>query len=106
MTKTKIFIIVIVSLIVLLVSVYMYRHFIEFKNSEVKRLINEEASKWSGLEKAAAEITHDACMHILNSRSLTNQVRTIAKQTGVSKERALVDAAVAQAYAYKYFAVQ
>lgn len=103
MNKTKLFIIVIISLIILLVTVYLYRHFIEFKNSEVRRLIKDEAAKWPGNEGAAEDIITDGCKHILNSSSLTKQVRTISRATGASKERALVDAAVAEAFAHNYF---
>lgn len=104
MNKVKLFITIIVALIIILIAVYLYRHFVEFKNSEVHNLIKGEAAKWPGNEKSVEAVLSDGCKHILNSYTLTKQVRTVASATGSSKEKALVDAAVAEAYAHKYLA--
>jgi uncharacterized membrane protein YvbJ len=94
----------VVVVAIILVAVWVYRYFIEFKNSDVKSLIAAEASNY-GDKKTATTIIHDSAKHILNSTSLTSQVRAYSNTKGIPKEKALVDAAVAQAQAYKYLNV-
>lgn len=101
--KRKLIIIAFVLVVLTLITVFVYRHYFEFKNSEVRRLINEEAAKWPGNESTAAGILNDACKHILNDWRLTAQVRKVAEATGIPKEKALVDAAIAQSFSLGYF---
>ncbi|MES2134490.1 MAG: hypothetical protein V4506_19240 [Bacteroidota bacterium] len=94
----------VIAVVVILVSIWIYRHFIEFNNSEVEKNLSDNASKYAPNDKQVYSILQDSVNHILNSRSLTNQVRSFASSTGLPKEKCLVDAAFNQAKSFGYIA--
>lgn len=99
----KILLIAFVVVLLVLITTFVYLHFFELNNKEVRRLIQEEASKWPGSEAEAYSIINDGVKNIQNDWRLMSQVRKVAATTGIPKEKAIVDAAVKQCFAYGYF---
>ncbi len=101
MTK-NITIATIIIVVFVVASIYIYRHFFEFNNTQVKKYITDDTAQYGNNANTAYDIVHDAAMHILNNRSLIKQVRSYAAQTGMPKERVLINSAIGQAQAYRY----
>ena len=99
---------IIVGLIALtlIIAYIVYRMYFEFKGSDVKGYIKDEANKCIGNEDSAYSIIQDGVKHILSSSSLTDQVIKTAKLNGTSKEQELVHAAVMQCISLGYIGDQ
>lgn len=92
----------IIIFLILMVTMWVYRHWIEFKNSEVKKFISEEADQYGDNAETVYKILHDSVQDILSNKNLVDQVRTMAGSTGMPKERVLVNSAIDRAKAFKY----
>lgn len=90
-----------VIIILLLVLMWLYRHFGEFNNATVRKLLNDEADKYQD-SKSAYKILHNATNSILNDSALTATVRDYAAATGLPKEKVLVDAAMSLSQSLQY----
>ena len=91
----------VIILFILLLTLWIYTHFFEFKNVVVQSYISSEASKYVQ-EAQAKQIITDAVNNILNSYTLTKEVKDYAAASGLELERVLVDTAVIQAKALNY----
>lgn len=85
----------IIALVLIAAVVSVYKTFFQFKNSDVKRFIKEEASKYSDPAGAGALI-HEGVMHILNDRHLSRQVIREAEMSKTPKEQVLVASGLIQ----------
>ncbi len=99
--KVKIFLIFLAVAFVVIGGSIIYRLFLEFKNSDVRAYIAQEAAKY-GDGVQATKIINDGVLHILSSYTLTKQVTDYCASTGVSKEQALVTAALLDAQSKGY----
>lgn len=77
-------------------GIIVWRLFFDFKNEPIQSYINQEAQKYTN-PPAIALMINDGVQHILNDRNLTKQVKDYARTMGISKEQALVAAAIAEA---------
>lgn len=94
--KQKIFLWIAGSVLAVIILSILYRLFWEFKNSDVKAFIAQEATKDPNPVQATKIIT-DSVLNILSSYSKTKGLRDFCAGTGISKEQALVTAAVKDA---------
>ncbi len=94
--KVKIFLYILGAAFLVVIASIIYRLFFEFKNSDVKAYIAQEAVKYQNTVQAT-KIINDAVMHILGSYYLTKELRDYCAGTGIAKEQALVSAAIADA---------
>lgn len=84
---------------------YIYRHFIEFNNREVNALLRKETDSFKPEDRDKVFlILKDSANSLLDTPTLTRQVRTMSRVTGLSKEKVLADAAVGHAQSLKYIA--
>lgn len=90
-----------ILLLLVIAGVWFYKHFLEFNNVLVQSYIKSESSKYVD-EKQAEKIITDAVNHILNSYSLTKEVKDYAKATNLEIERVLIDSAIIQAKSLNY----
>lgn len=88
-------------LVLAIILFILYKMFIQFKDSEVRRYIDLEASKYSD-KAGATKILSEGAKHILSSYHLTKQVLGNAKAAGTPNEQELVHAALMQSKAYGY----
>ena len=88
-------------MLTIVVVMYVYRVFFEFNNRKVSEYIKMEADKYPD-PATAYKVIHEGVMFVLNSRNLTSQVREIAADAKLSKERILVDSAINQCKALGY----
>lgn len=96
-------IIAMVVVMLVLVGIYIYRHFLEFNNSEVDRLIKDEVKTFPpDAQPAITEVLQDGTNEVLSNRYLLRMLRTKHKSTGIAKEKLLVDAAVGVATSHNY----
>lgn len=97
---------VLIGLTVLILGVIafvIYRVFFEFNLTSVQEYIKEEALKYPSQNQADVyNIIMEGCQFILRDHSLTNQVLTVAKSSGIDKEQELVFAAVNQCKSLNY----
>lgn len=98
--KTAVIALIFVGVILLFVA--MYRMFWQFKDSEVKTYIDEEASKFGADKAKVAAILKDGVEYILSSHNLTQQVIKSASASNTPKELELVQAAAKQCRAFGY----
>lgn len=99
---TRIIRYIVILIVTIMIILFVYRNYLEFNNKAVKNFISDEADKYGDNKNEVFKILHDAAQHILADRNLTNQVRTMAKASGMPKEQVLVNAAIEQAKLYKY----
>ena len=94
--------IAIAIVLIVLISMFIYRHYMEFNNTEVKKLLAEEASKFGTEQENVYQVLLDNAMDIMNRRNMVSIIRDQAKVTGLPKEKILVDMTIAQAQSLKY----
>lgn len=87
---------VLVLLVLILICYIAYRIWWEFDNKIVQGYINQEAAKYKD-PSGTAVIINDSIKDILSHRNLVKQVEDYAKLNSLTKEQALVSAAVAEA---------
>jgi hypothetical protein len=97
------FIIMFLVVMLVLIGIYIYRHFLEFNNSEVDKLIKDEVKTFPpDAQPAIIDVLQDGTNEVLSNRYLLRMLRTKHKSTGISKEKLLVDAAVGVAQSHRY----
>ena len=92
---------ILLALLLVVVVMFVYRVFFEFNNKKVRSYIQQEANKYPD-PVAAYKVINDAVMFVLTDRNLTSQVREIAAEAKMDKERILVDSAINQCKAFGY----
>ena len=99
---TKNLVIAIVLFFAVLISIIVYRMFIEFNSKDVSIYIDEEASKYPENKKEVYALIQDGVEYILSSHNLTQQIKKTAKGFNTPKEQELVHAAIMQCKIYGY----
>lgn len=102
-TRKKMIMAIVITIAVVVIGFYLYRHFLEFNNKKVEGYIKDEAMRYSDSDNAASIIRQGA-RDILGDRQKLMQLRKYAKASGLEKERALVQAATIAARNYGYIA--
>lgn len=83
--------------ILIVVSMYVYRLFFMFDKKKLKQYIFDCASTTTAPDKASQLIT-DGVEHILSSIDLTAQVKLLAEIDGIDPEKALALTALRNCY--------
>ena len=97
-TGLKTAIIALYMLIAVIVITYVYRLFFAFRMADVKAYAEQYATGTSD-PAAAYMVIINGCQHILFSIDLTEQVKILAINDGISKEQELVQTAICNAQA-------
>jgi hypothetical protein len=97
----KIGVAVMILALLILIAYIAYRIWWEFDNTAVQSYINQESAKYQN-PASAAVLINDSVKNILESRTLTKQVKDFAANNNMTKEQALVTAAIAEAKNFGY----
>lgn len=92
-----------VILLIAAIAYIVYKLFFQFKDSEVKKYIKEEAKQFENPE-AVEKLLTQGCHDITFNNSATRQVLTSAEFSGLPREKELVHAALMTAIARGYLA--
>jgi hypothetical protein len=95
---------IIAFIILMLILYWVYKHYFEYNNDEVEDLIDDEASKFGSNKEKVAVILRESAHYVQGEKGLRKLVDVQAKQTGLPKEKLLVDAAIGVATQQGYIA--
>lgn len=104
MSRTqKIAIIAFFIILFILLMVWIYKNYFEFNNQLINSYMERESSRYTDSSEAKKFI-QEGVESILKNKDHIDQVKLYAKQTGLDKEKVLVDAALAQCKSFQYLA--